>query len=111
MDNQQLALLHDNASAQLSVLLKDFLSMNNVTTLEHPPYSPDMTPANFYPFLRLKSAVRGRRVYIATDIFKNATEELKRLSQNGFQERFQHFYSCWQKRIVAEGDYFEGNIA
>ena len=45
----------------------------------------------------------------ATDIIKNATEELKRLSQNGFQERFQHLYIRWQKGVVAEGDCFEGN--
>jgi len=40
----------------------------------------------------------------------NATEELKRLPQNGFQECFQHLYSRWQKFIVAQGEYFEGNI-
>jgi len=27
--------------------------------------------------------------YVATDIIKNATEEKKRLSQNGFQDCFQ----------------------
>jgi hypothetical protein len=42
---------------------------------------------------------------------KNATVELKRLSQNGLQECFQHLNSRWQKRIVARGDYFEGNVA
>jgi hypothetical protein len=46
----------------------------------------------------------------ATNIFKNATEELKRLSQNGLQERFQHLYSRWQKCVVTEGDCFEGNV-
>jgi len=34
-------LLHHNAPAHRSVLVKDFLAKNNVTTLEHPPYSPD----------------------------------------------------------------------
>jgi hypothetical protein len=47
----------------------------------------------------------------ATDIIKIATEELKKPSQNSFQECFQQLYSCWQKCIVVEGDYFEGNIA
>ena len=43
-------LLHDNAPAHQSVLVKDFLANNNVTTLQHPPYSPHLTPANFYLF-------------------------------------------------------------
>jgi len=41
----------------------------------------------------------------------NATEELKRLSHNEFQECFQRLYSCWQKCKVAQGGRFEGNIA
>jgi hypothetical protein len=40
-------LLHDNAPAQRSVFVKDFLTKNNVTTLEHPTYSPHMVAADF----------------------------------------------------------------
>jgi transposase len=77
-------LLHDNAPAHPSCLVKDFLAKNNVTIMEHPPYSPDLVPANFYLFFRLKSALKGRRFCDATHIIKNATEELKRLPQNDF---------------------------
>ena len=42
--------LHDNAPTHRSILVKDFLAKNNVTTLEHPPYSPDLIPADFYLF-------------------------------------------------------------
>ena len=59
----------------------------------------------------MKVAMMGRRFCDATNTVKNATEELKRLSQNGFQEWFQHLYSRSQKCIVAEGEYFEGNVA
>jgi hypothetical protein len=38
---------------------------------------------------------------------KNATEELKRPSQNSFQECFQHVCSCWQKCIDVEWECFE----
>jgi len=43
-------LLHDNASAHRLILIMDFLAKDNVTTLEHPPYSPDLDPAEFYLF-------------------------------------------------------------
>jgi transposase len=43
-------LLHKNATAYRSVLVKDFLAKNSVTTLEHPPYSPELAPADIYPF-------------------------------------------------------------
>jgi histone-lysine N-methyltransferase SETMAR len=48
--------LHDNAPAHRSVLDMDFFAKNNVTTLEHPPYSPDLAPADFYLFPPLNSA-------------------------------------------------------
>jgi hypothetical protein len=65
----------------------------------------------FYVFPRLKSALKEWSFCDATDIIKNATEELKRLSRKGFQECFQHIYSRWQKCIVAERYYFEGDVA
>jgi hypothetical protein len=43
--------LHDNAPAHQSVLVKDFLAKNNVTTLEHTPYSPDLALLIFTYFL------------------------------------------------------------
>jgi hypothetical protein len=58
----------------------------------------------------MKSALKGER-FCDADIIRNATEELKRLSQNGFQECFQHLYSGWQKCTDAQGNHFEGNEA
>jgi len=71
----------------------------------------ELAAADFNLFARLKSAVKWWCSCGATDIIKNATEELKRLSKNGFRECFQYLYSRWQKFIVDQGDYFEGNVA
>jgi len=92
-------LLHDNAPAHRSVLVKDFSAKNNVTILKHSPYLLEMAPSDFYPFPRLKSTLKRRRFYGGTGI-KNEMEEPKRLSPNGFQECFQHPYSRWQKFII-----------
>jgi hypothetical protein len=58
----------------------------------------------------LKSSLKGRRFCDDTETIKNATEKLKRLSQNGFQESFQHLYNRWQECILALGAYFEGSV-
>jgi transposase len=83
-----LFLLLDNAPAHESILVKKFLAKINVTLLEHPLYSSELAPADFYPFSGLRSALKGWCFCDATDIIKNATIQLKRLSQNGFQECF-----------------------
>jgi hypothetical protein len=64
-------LLHDNAPAHRSVLVKDFLAKNKMTISEHPPHS--LATADFYLFPRIKSAIKGWVFCDATDIIKNET--------------------------------------
>ena len=108
--NNSWFLLHNNAPANWPVLVMDFFAKKNFTTLQYPPYSPYLAAADFYLLPRLKSALNGWHFFDATDIIKNETEQLKRLSQNSFQECFQPLCSRWQKCIVAQGDYCEGNV-
>ena len=104
-------LLHNNAPAHRSVFDQGFYSNNNMTMLEHSPFSPHLAPADFYLFPGPKSALKGRCFGDATDIIKNATEELKRLLQNGFQECFQQLDSRWQKYTFGQENYFEIKVA
>jgi len=68
MENQQLFLLNDDTTARRPVLVKDFLTKNNVTALEHPLYCPDVAPTDFYLFSRPKIALKGWRFCGGTDI-------------------------------------------
>jgi len=51
---KDLFLFDENAPAQRSVLINDFLAKNNVTALVQPPYSSGLAEAGFYLFPRLK---------------------------------------------------------
>jgi hypothetical protein len=51
----------------------------------YPQHALDLVPADFHLFPRMKSPFRGRRFCDATDLIENATEELKMLLQNRFQ--------------------------
>ena len=78
--------LRDNAPAHQSNLVKDLLVKNNVTALELLHYSPDRLQLIFICSLDWNQYWRDGIFCVATDIIKNATEELKRLSQNIFEE-------------------------
>jgi len=95
---------HNNVPAHRSVLVKDFLAEKNMSILENQTCFPDVAAADFYLFPPLKSALKWRGFCDATDFIKNATEELKRLSQNGFQECSHHLYGRWQTCVVARGN-------
>jgi hypothetical protein len=47
--------------------------------MQHPPYSPDLAPSDFYLFPPLKLALKRQSFGDATDITKDVTEELKKL--------------------------------
>jgi histone-lysine N-methyltransferase SETMAR len=101
-------LLHDNAPAHRSLLVGNYLAKNNVTTLEHPPYSPDLAPADFFLFPRLKSSLKGKRFADVEDVRENATKVLKDIQENEFHKCFEQLYDRWGKCVVAGGEYFEG---
>jgi hypothetical protein len=43
-------LSQDKAPEHQMVFVKDFLAKGNMTTMEHPPYTPDVAPDEFYQF-------------------------------------------------------------
>ena len=47
-------LLHDNACSHKCEVVKSFLASGKVKVLNHPPYSPDLSPCDFFLFPKLK---------------------------------------------------------
>jgi transposase len=85
-------LLYDNAAPHRPGLVKDISAKNTLTTLEYFSFSPDLVPVHLHQFPWLKSALNGQRFCSTTDIIKNVTQELKRLTQNGIQECLQQLH-------------------
>ena len=54
-------LLHDNASSHKCEVVKSFLASEKVKVLNHPPYSPDLSPCDFFLFPRLKKMLSGNK--------------------------------------------------
>ena len=46
-------LLHDNALAHKSATVQEYLKESGLDVLDHPPYSPDVSPCDFWLFTRL----------------------------------------------------------
>jgi hypothetical protein len=49
--------------------------------LEHPPYSPDLAPSDFFLFLKMKEILKGRHFHDINDIRSNMTVALKAIPQ------------------------------
>jgi len=68
--------------------VREFLATKQVTVLEHPAYSPDLTPSDFFLFPKIKEILKGRHFDDIDDIKNNTTAALKAIPQNQFQNCF-----------------------
>ena len=52
-------LLHDNAPAHKSAMVQEYLKESGLDVLNHPPYSPDLSPCDFWLFPRQGNGSRA----------------------------------------------------
>jgi len=100
---------HDNAPCHTAVSINEFLAEKNIPVVPQSPYSPDLSPCDFFLFPRLKNHLKGRHFGTLDNIQKSVTDELKGIPA----EAFQHCYEQWKQRlcrcVAAQGNYFEGD--
>ena len=77
-------LLHDNAPSHKATIVKQFLAQRKVTVLEHPPYSPDLAPADYVLFPKVKSHLKGCPFDSISDIEKAVTSTLNTIAKDDF---------------------------
>jgi len=69
---------------------------------------PDLAPADFFLFSRLKSIMKGACFANVTAIQECVTAVLRSIPTEVFADRFQKLYERCQKCVVKNGDCFEG---
>jgi hypothetical protein len=83
----------------------------NTTVFPQPPYSPDLAPADFFLFPKLKSTSKVQLFQTIQEIVENSLMELHEILKKAYQECFQKWQWRWDRCINAGGEYFEGDKA
>ena len=103
------ALHRDNAPCHTAVSINEFLAGKSIPVVPQLPYSPDLSPCDFFLFPRLKNHLKGRHFGTLDNIQKSVTDELKGIPA----EAFWHCYEQWEQRlcrcVAAQRNYFEGD--
>jgi len=69
-------LLHENAPSHNATFVNKFLAQLKVTVLDHPPYSPDLAPSDYFLFPKVKSHLKECLFDSISDIQKAVTSTL-----------------------------------
>ena len=100
---------HDNAPCHTAVSINEFLVEENIPVLPQPPYSPDLSPCDFFLFPRLKNHLKGHHFGTLDNIQKSVTDELKGIPAEAFQHCYEHWKHRLRRCVAAQGNYFEGD--
>jgi len=100
---------HDNVLVHTALLVREFLATKQITVLEHPAYSPNLAPSDFFLFPKVKEILKGRHFDDIDDIRINTTAALKAIPQNQFQNCFEGWTRRWHRCIASQGEYIEGD--
>lgn len=94
---------HDNARTHCAIRVCQFLTQRMVT-VEHPSYSPDLTPVNLFLFPRLNAPMKSESFADVNAIKDCVTAVVRSIPQESFADSFQKPYGRSQKCILADSD-------
>ncbi len=102
-------LLHmDNAPAHRGLTVRRCLEALEWRRLPHPPYSPDLSPCDFFLFPLLKKRLRGREFGDVHLLELAVTRELSNITQQQWRSCFIDWVRRCRKCLRFNGTYFEG---
>jgi hypothetical protein len=90
---------HDNALSHLALIVREFFTKNDMMTMDHPSYSPDLVPCEFFFFPKVKTFMRGEHFGDVENIKCEMTRHLKNLTSQDMK----HCFLQWKKRAFTRG--------
>ena len=99
--------LQDNGAIHKSAESMRVLEESGFDLLDHPPYSPDLAPSDFYLFRHMKRHLRGKQFVDAEDLKGEVHSFLDQQTQDFFKNAFSELIQRWQKCVSANGSYVE----
>ena len=99
---------YDNAPAHKSATVQEYLKESRLNVLDHPPYSPDLSPCDFWLFPRLKEVLAGYCSESGCGIRSVVYQCLQHIPKEDYWVAFRKWVDRCKMCVEANGAYFEG---
>ncbi|GFY06058.1 putative mariner transposase [Trichonephila clavipes] len=100
-------------TAENAVRIRDLVRsdrrLTNTPVAPQPPYSPDLSPCDFFLFPKLKNHLKGHNFGTLENIQTAVTDQLKAISISEFHQCYEEWKKRLQRCVASEGSYFEGD--
>ena len=98
---------HDNAKIHNSKLVTDYLKDLKIKILKHPPYSPDLSPCDFWLFPLIKQRLREMINNSLDDVIDRFSKEVNKLISSDFNKCFDEWIRRCKEVCQKNGDYIK----
>ena len=77
-------LLHDNVLVHKSNIVQAAIRQTGLVELNHPAYSPDIAPSDYYMFFHMKKFLRGKSFGSNDEVIRTVEDYLSGLDSKFF---------------------------
>ena len=97
----------DNAPSHTSVVAMAKIHELRFELLDHPPYSPDLAPSDFFLFPKLKTALERQRFSSNEEAMTFVNNYFAQKNAKYYLDGLQRWEHRWEKCVELQGDYIE----
>jgi hypothetical protein len=104
-DGRRKMVLHfDNASSHTACFTTEYMHQNHLCRAPQPPFSPDLTPSDFYLFGKVKTALMGAVFDDENQLFQAVMTVLEAISREEFERVFEEWLARLDACIQRDGE-------
>jgi len=105
---KSMKMLHDNARPHVARTVISYLEQEHIAVIDHPPYSPDLAPCDFWLFSYIKRQLDDHNS--ESSLKTQITKILENIPASEYRKTFTKWIERMQLCIDHDGDYFEHSI-
>ena len=96
-----------NAPPHKTKIVNEFFMKKRISLINHPPYSPDLSPCDYFLFPKLKTKIKEAFYDVIPAIQPVITEVLKNIPINDIKKSMHALVDRSKHCIESNGTYFE----
>lgn len=100
-------ILHDNAKPHKHRVVREWLMAKRWEELEHPPYSPDMSPPDMDAIYRIKAPNKGKLFQTENELFDDYRKTIMDINEKHESKGIDMLPDRWRAISIARGEYVE----
>lgn len=100
-------ILHDNAKPHKHRIIREFLQEKRWEELEHPPYSPDMSPPDMHGINLIKAQHKGKQFQSQDELIREYEATIREINTHQKSLGISMLPDRWRAIALARGKYLD----